>query len=230
MMTRLDALPSADTAALQAALRETRAALQQFGTERMADVLSGVVGSLPSLARELGKEPPVTHIAEQDVLVRSQVSGTLRNVFMHLYRNALDHGIERPDERTQAGKAAAGRIDLGLELTDDALRMVLRDDGRGLALQRIRRKAVENGLLDPAAVPAPGDLARLILQPGFSTAEQVTEVSGRGVGMDAVRGFIEAEGGTLELVVKAGTPASAEYAEFETVISLPRGLAEHALA
>jgi HAMP domain-containing protein len=229
LIARLEDLPGASAATIESAMLETRAALRQFGTERVTDVLSGVVDSLPSLARELGKEPPVTRISDEDVVVRSQLSGTLRNVFMHLYRNALDHGIESTDDRKQAGKSPMGRIDLDVELTDDALRMVLRDDGRGLALQRIRRKAIERGMLDGAASPAASDLARLILEPGFSTADQVTEVSGRGVGMDAVRGFIEAEGGTLELVIKPEVSGQAEYAEFETVISLPRALAEQAL-
>jgi two-component system chemotaxis sensor kinase CheA len=227
MITRLENLPAGDPAATVAALLETRAALRQFGTERVTEVLSGIVDSLPSLARELGKEPPITRIADEQVVVRSQLSSTLRNVFMHLYRNALDHGIETPQERERAGKAPMGRIDLGVELTGDALRMVMRDDGRGLALQRIRRKAIENGLLAEAARPAAAELARLILEPGFSTAEQVTEVSGRGVGMDAVRGFVEAEGGTLDLVVRGDGSGTEEYVEFETVITLPRALAEH---
>lgn len=230
LIARLEDLPGSSAAAIEAAMLETRAALRQFGTERVTDVLSGVVDSLPSLARELGKEPPVTRIADDDVLVRSQLSSTLRNVFMHLYRNALDHGIEPTADRQKAGKSPAGRIDLAVSLTEDTLRMVMRDDGRGLALQRIRRKAVERGMLDDAATPAAADLARLILEPGFSTAEKVTEVSGRGVGMDAVRGFIEAEGGTLELVVRPEVSGDAEYGEFETVISLPRALAEQALA
>lgn len=230
LIARLEDLPGSSAAAIEAAMLETRAALRQFGTERVTDVLSGVVDSLPSLARELGKEPPVTRIADDDVVVRSQLSSTLRNVFMHLYRNALDHGIESTADRQRAGKSPAGRIDLDVTLTADTLRMVMRDDGRGLALQRIRRKAIERGMLDDAATPAAADLARLILEPGFSTADKVTEVSGRGVGMDAVRGFIEAEGGTLELVVKPEVSGDAEYGEFETVISLPRALAEQALA
>jgi two-component system chemotaxis sensor kinase CheA len=230
LIARLEDLPGSSAAAIEAAMLETRAALRQFGTERVTDVLSGVVDSLPSLARELGKEPPVTRIADDDVVVRGQLSSTLRNVFMHLYRNALDHGIESTADRQSAGKSPAGRIDLDVALTEDTLRMVMRDDGRGLALQRIRRKAIELGMLDGAATPAAADLARLILEPGFSTADKVTEVSGRGVGMDAVRGFIEAEGGTLELVVKPEVSGDAEYVEFETVISLPRALAEQALA
>ena len=230
LIARLEDLPGASAATIEATMLETRAALRQFGTERVTDVLSGVVDSLPSLARELGKEPPVTHIADDDVVVRSQLSGTLRNVFMHLYRNALDHGIESTADRQRAGKAPMGRIDLDVALTEDTLRMVMRDDGRGLALQRIRRKAIERGMLDSDATPAASDLARLILEPGFSTADKVTEVSGRGVGMDAVRGFIEAEGGTLELVVKPEVSGDAEYGEFETVISLPRALAEQAMA
>jgi chemotaxis protein histidine kinase CheA len=96
----------------------------------------------------------------------------------------------------------------------------LKDDGRGLALQRIKAKALEQGLLAADATTSAHDIAQLIFASGFSTASEVTEVSGRGVGMDAVRGFVQAEGGNISLEL-ASTDAGVDYCPFETVITLP---------
>lgn len=198
--------------------------LRQIGTERIADVLSGVIDSLPSLAKELGKEPPLVTIDDANIVVRNQVTDLLKNVFMHLMRNAMDHGIETAEVRLSQGKNAAGRINLQLGLSEGKLWLTLRDDGRGLAVAVIRRKAIESGLISEAQQVAPAQLAQLIFASGFSTAMVVTEVSGRGVGMDAVKGFIEREHGTIELRFVNDDPDS-EFRQFETVIALPDKLA-----
>jgi chemotaxis protein histidine kinase CheA len=105
----------------------------------------------------------------------------------------------------------------------EQLALRLRDDGRGLAVGSIRRKAVERKLIAADAVLSGAQLAQLVLQAGFSTAEQVTEVSGRGVGMDAVKGFVEAEGGTLTLNIL--DDSTGDFRPFETLILLPGKLA-----
>jgi HAMP domain-containing protein/HPt (histidine-containing phosphotransfer) domain-containing protein len=208
----LATLQSADAnvaGSLEHAVNETIHALHRVGTERLAETLSGVLESLPSLE-------------DRGVLMRSQIGGTLRNVFMHLYRNALDHGIETPERRLAAGKPAEGRIELDASLDSGLLKLVMRDDGRGLALGRLRAKALANGLIDEDESLEAVDIANLIFAPGFSTADKVTQVSGRGVGMDAVRGFIEAEGGAIELELEAADAAvDCEHAAFRVVITLP---------
>ena len=188
--------------------------------ERLHHILLDITESMPSLARELGKEPPNVVIADQGLSIRSQAAGTLRNVFTHLFRNAMDHGLETAADRQAAGKAGTGCIELSAGLEGDTLRMHLRDDGRGLAVGRIRRKAIEKGLINADTTLAPEAVAQLIFAPGFSTAEQLTEVSGRGVGMDAVKGFLTAEGGDVEVRFR-DADASAEWRPFELVISLP---------
>ena len=209
-----------DGSALAHVVDDTLAALRGIGAEHIADVLSGVLDALPSLAAELGKGAPVTLVHDHGILVRSQVAGMLRNAFMHLYRNAVDHGIESPEQRLAAGKPAAGRIDLALHLDEQALRLVLEDDGRGLALDKLRVRAIANGLVDADESLAPEDVANLIFAPGFSTAEAVTQVSGRGVGMDAVRGFVEAEGGEIALTLKPARDGQPSV-PFAIVITLP---------
>ncbi|HDR9253593.1 MCP four helix bundle domain-containing protein [Burkholderia vietnamiensis] len=205
-----------------AARDSVRRLLSQFGTQRIGDALGGVIESLPSLAAELGKPAPVVHIDSNGQRVRSEIGATLKNVFMHLLRNALDHGIETSDERRAAGKPVAGTIDIAVAADGDALRFVLRDDGRGLALARIRAIARERGWIDAGNDAAMSDeaVAELIFRPGFSTARAVTEVSGRGVGMDAVRNFLKRDGGDIALRF-TDDRAGASYRAFETIVSLP---------
>ncbi len=229
LMHVLEAGARQEASAAAHALQHTRDVLHRLGTEPLARMLSGVTDSLPALASELGKHAPHLQFEDNGVLLRTQLADTLRNVFMHLYRNALDHGLETPAERQQAGKPEAGTIRLQAALHDDRLELRLHDDGRGLAMQRIRAKAIEKGLLDVNDQASAHDVAQLIFAPGFSTASAVTEVSGRGVGMDAVKGFVQAEGGSIELVLHPGD-ADAPYLPFETVITLPAKFAVQALA
>ena len=206
--------------AMRAALVETQKLLRRIGTERLQDVLAGVTESLPSLARELGKEPPVVAIHDNGVLVRTQISGLLKNLFTHLLRNAVDHGIEAPAARAAAGKPGVGRIELDVEIAGDDLRFVLRDDGQGMALDRIRQIAADRGLVEASTILSDEETAQLVFLPGFSTAEVVTEVSGRGVGMDAVKGFLEREGGRID-VRFLGASTGSGHRLFEFVIALP---------
>jgi signal transduction histidine kinase len=209
-----------NVAAMRAALVETQKLLRRIGTERLPELLAGVVESLPSLAKELGKEPPVVAIHDNGVLVRSQISGLLKNLFTHLLRNAIDHGIEVPATRLAAGKQAVGRIDLDVRIAGEDLTMVLRDDGQGMALERIRQIAAERGLVEASTSLSDEETAQLVFLPGFSTAEVVTEVSGRGVGMDAVKGFLEREGGRVS-VRFVGPGTATGHRAFEFVIVLP---------
>ena len=213
-----------DVDAMRAALVETQRLLRRIGTERVQDVLAPVTESLPSLAKELGREPPVVAIHDNGVLVRTQISGLLKNLSTHLFRNAIDHGIEPPAVRLAAGKQAVGRIDLDVTLDGDELTLVVRDDGQGMAMARIRQIAAERGLVEASTRLSDEETAQLIFLPGFSTAEVVTEVSGRGVGMDAVKGFLEREGGHVN-VRFLGVQAANGNRPFELVIGLPASFA-----
>jgi two-component system chemotaxis sensor kinase CheA len=215
-----DAENSKDAEKQTKALHAARSALQRLGCESLSKILSGVTESVPSLAQELGKPAPKIVMEEGGILVRSQLADTLRNVFMHLYRNSMDHGLETAAERKEAGKPESGTIELNMGLDANNLTIRLKDDGRGLALQRIRAKAAEKGLIAEGEDKTASEVAQLIFASGFSTASAVTEVSGRGVGMDAVRGFIEAEGGQIALSLTS-SDTSQTFCPFETVITLP---------
>jgi chemotaxis protein histidine kinase CheA len=216
----IDAANEDDLISLRAMRETVREALSRVGTETFADALSGVTGSLPSLAVELGKVAPVVRIDDNGFRLRSAVAPTMKDVFTHLLRNSLDHGIEMPAQRRAQGKDEAGRIALDARVKDGALQLTLSDDGRGLALARIRAIAVERGWLGPDEVVSDETAAGYIFRAGFSTAQHVSEVSGRGVGMDAVRAFLEREGGRIELRF-TDSRSGADYRRFETVVYLP---------
>ena len=141
-----------------------------------------------------------------------------------LLRNSMDHGIETPEARTAQGKTPVGTIDINVQLEEDAVRITLRDDGRGLALGRIRNIAIERGWVGSDEKTSDEEIADLIFRPGFSTAEKVTEVSGRGVGMDAVRDFLKRANGSIKLRF-TDDREGAEFRQFETVVCLPDDVA-----
>ncbi|WP_233801364.1 ATP-binding protein [Paraburkholderia sp. HP33-1] len=228
---QLDLLDSADPADPQA-LVSMRDSLQRelrlLGTESIYEALAGVLESLPSLAAELGKQAPVVSIDNNGYRVRSEVSGTLRHVFTHLLRNSVDHGIEPAAERLAKGKPAAGVIELEVGVDNHALQITLSDDGRGLALAKIRAAAIERGWIDAHAELSDEAIAELIFRSGFSTAQTVSEISGRGVGMDAVRDFVRREHGRIELRF-TDERRGADYRGFQTVVSFPEDWAVDSL-
>jgi two-component system chemotaxis sensor kinase CheA len=168
-----------------------------------------VVDTLPRLARELsrelGKQVEVELRGSELELDRS-ILERLNDPLVHLVRNAIDHGLESPQARSEAGKPAAGRVLIEARREKDHVSISVSDDGSGLDLDRLRRQAVEAGVIHPdlAEDLPPGELAALVFRPGLSTATEVSHVSGRGVGMDAVKASVEALGGRVELNSRPG--------------------------
>ncbi|HEY4318157.1 MAG TPA: HAMP domain-containing protein [Herbaspirillum sp.] len=221
---RLETVNTANLHELVAVRNSVRKMLRMLGTETIAETLSDVLASLPELAEDLGKPAPTVAIDDGGYVVHSHSSGMLKNVFMHLIRNAMDHGLETPEVRVAQGKPAAGAINLDMAVFDGMLRIALRDDGRGLALARIRKTGVEMGLVESPAALSDEETARLIMRPGFSTTETVTEVSGRGVGMDAVLDFVTRENGTIDIKFEDDA-AGADFRPFTIIVSLPENFA-----
>ena len=151
---------------------------------------------------KLGKDVEFTTEGEDTEIDRNMVD-VVGDPLVHMVRNALDHGVEAPEERLRAGKPRQGRVTLVAYQAGGSVIVELRDDGRGLDRERIVRKAVEKGLIDSDRGMTDGEVFQLIFAPGFSTAEKVTDVSGRGVGMDVVRRNIESVRGRVEI---ASTP------------------------
>lgn len=157
------------------------------------------------IAQDLGKKIELEQTGAETELDR-QVLELIKDPLTHMVRNSLDHGIERPEERRAAGKPETGRIRLQAWHEGGHIILRIADDGRGLSIAKIREKIVKNGLASAAEVEQMPDhvAQQYIFAAGFSTAETVTNVSGRGVGMDVVRSNIEKIGGSIEMNSVAG--------------------------
>lgn len=183
---------------------------QQLRQLAMATRLVAVDGVVPRLERAVrqtcratGKEAELK-VHGRDARLDGDLLDRLMPALMHMVRNSIDHGIEPPEAREAEGKSRQGRIEIHFRQLGDQVEVSIGDDGRGLDLERIRAKAIDKGLIEPAAALTDQELRMLILRPGFSTRDQVTQVSGRGVGMDVVASTIRALNGTLELESEPG--------------------------
>jgi len=155
------------------------------------------------VTRQLGKEVELV-ISGGDAELDKAMVEQIVDPLTHLVRNALDHGLEPPAERTAGGKKAFGRLGLHAHHESGAIVIEVSDDGRGLNRQRILAKAIERGLAVAEQVLSDAEVLQLIFEPGFSTAEKVTDISGRGVGMDVVRRNIESLRGSVTLASQPG--------------------------
>ncbi|WP_277058981.1 chemotaxis protein CheA, partial [Trichlorobacter lovleyi] len=155
------------------------------------------------LSAELGKEIDL-ETSGADTELDKTVIEKLNDPLVHLIRNSIDHGIEMPEVRKAAGKPAKGIVHLAAEHSGDSVLVTIRDDGAGLDKERIRAKAVERGLITASTELTDKEIYNLIFAPGFSTAQKVTSVSGRGVGMDVVKKAIEALRGTIDIASEQG--------------------------
>jgi two-component system chemotaxis sensor kinase CheA len=178
-------------------LREDLRALRMVPAALMLEPVKRVVRDV---AGRLGKAVEV-EVVGGDVKLDRRIVDELRDPLLHLVRNAADHGMEGPAARRAAGKPEVGRLVVRLEPRGSRVGLVVEDDGRGLDLAAIRASAVRKGLLtaDAAARLADADTARLIFLPGFSTAAAVTEISGRGVGLDVVQSTVVRLGGAVDV-------------------------------
>ncbi len=157
------------------------------------------------LAKELGKEIDFIMEGQETELDRTVID-EIGDPLIHLLRNALDHGIELPQERLQGGKPGRGMVKLSARHEGNNVYIEVEDDGRGINLERVLEKAVNKGLISSreAEQITAEEAFRLVFTPGFSTAAEVTDVSGRGVGLDVVKAKMEAIGGEISVASKAG--------------------------
>lgn len=155
------------------------------------------------IAKELNKDINLTVVGEETELDRTVID-EIGDPLMHLLRNSLDHGVEHPDDREKKGKPRTGEVGLIARHEGNNVVIMVTDDGAGIDAEKIRAKAVEKGLYtqDEVDVMSDADAVRIIFAPGFSTAEHITDISGRGVGMDVVRSKIESLGGLVDVETK----------------------------
>ena len=158
-----------------------------------------------SLASKLGKQVDV-HLEGEEIEIDKSLIEDLDGPLMHMVRNVCDHGIETPEEREARGVSPVGNLWLSCSLTKTHVVITVRDDGRGIDPDRLRKKAVESGWHSPEAAAALSDqeAIELIFHPGMSTAQQVTEISGRGVGLDVVRTRLREHNGDVKVESRVG--------------------------
>lgn len=193
-------------AALVAQARMNRELQQQLMHIRMVP-LSSITERLHRIVRQTAKEldkQAVLTVQGEGVELDRSVLEKMTAPFEHLLRNAVAHGLEGEAEREIAGKPATGQISLVARQEGNEVVLTVSDDGAGIDLDRVRAKAVELGMLAPDEEAAPARLLEMIFQPGFSTASEVTQIAGRGVGMDVVRNEIASLGGRIEVASEKG--------------------------
>jgi two-component system chemotaxis sensor kinase CheA len=186
--------------------RNTRDLQERVMSVRMMP-LSSVFQRFPRLVRDLAgslDKQVDLHVVGDEIELDKGVIERIGDPLIHLLRNALDHGIETPAERRAAGKPERGHLSILAAHRGGTVHIQVSDDGRGLDAARVRRKAIERGLIEETAELTSEQIHALLFQPGFSTAEHVTDVSGRGVGMDVVKRNIEALNGTVVLSSEPG--------------------------
>lgn len=202
-------------------VRETYNMLASVEAKTIGEVISDVIKSTTSLAKELGRAEPNIVVHHGGVFIRAEAHGILNNIFMHLLRNAIDHGIEGGAERVAKGKPEQGTVWINTAAKNGKATIAVIDNGRGLAISKIYQKALERGLCTADGPrPTVETIANYIFASGFSTADQVSEVSGRGVGMDAVKQFLFSVGGGIELVLDQGAETD-DFRGFIILITLP---------
>ncbi len=187
-------------------LRELLDALIELPLVPFSTLLPRLEGVAKDVAAQVGKPAPELQTSLDGWLAEAPVLEKLGGVLTQLVRNAVDHGLELPEQRTDASKHKRGRLSLAARVAGDQLHLEVGDDGRGLDPDRIRRLALSRRLIseNDAAMNDDDAAIALLFQPGFSTATQVTEISGRGVGLDVVRSSIRELGGDVAVRSDAG--------------------------
>lgn len=197
--------------------RELRESVMSIRAQPVSSVFSRMPRLVRDLAAETGKEVQLITAGENTEVDKTVVEN-LVDPLTHMIRNSVDHGVERPDERVASGKPRLGTVNLSAQHRSGRIVIEVADDGRGIDRKRVLAKAIEKGLVPAGSSLSDEEIDNLIFLPGFSTAEKVSNISGRGVGMDVVRRNITLLGGRIGVYSTPG-----EGSRF--VLSLPLTLA-----
>jgi two-component system chemotaxis sensor kinase CheA len=201
-------------------LRQLRDVAESLRLISVGNLFTALERTARDAARSLGKQ--VTFEGSGgDIRLDADVLGIIQGALIQIIRNAVAHGIEAESERLAAGKSAAGRVTVGVSRRGPKVLFECRDDGRGIDLAAVRRIALERGLLEPAASDSTAeDLVGVLLRGGVSTAATVTDVSGRGVGLDVVREAVERLGGEVSVRIEPGGGTTFELTIPRSVTSI----------
>jgi two-component system chemotaxis sensor kinase CheA len=190
---------------LERHIREMQDSIMSIRMVPMESIYSKFPKVVRDISKKLGKKVDFKHNGDNVEIDKAMIEG-LTDPLMHIIRNSLDHGLETPDERVAAGKGETGTISISAEQANGQMIITIEDDGRGINTDRVVEKALENGLIDENQLSqmTNNEKAMLIFGAGLSTAEQITDISGRGVGMDVVKTNIYKLGGIIKLDTELG--------------------------
>jgi two-component system chemotaxis sensor kinase CheA len=194
---------AADTTRLSAAIERLEQETRHLHMQPLSTITTPLKGMVSDLARQAGKEA-ILEVAGDETELGMQVLEQLKAPLIHLLRNAIDHGIEPPQEREGLGKPRAGTVQIIAEPADQRVIIHVADDGAGLDLEAIRQTVAQQDRARARLLPET-DAAELIFDVGISTSPAVTGLSGRGVGLTVVRRNVEALGGKIDLNWQPGT-------------------------
>lgn len=205
-------------------LHKINSGVQNKMTEIRKVSLKSVVRVLPRAVRDVAKslnKKVELHIEGDDLRVDTSIAEVLNNSMLHIIKNSVDHGLEQSEKRLSSGKSENGNIWVKATTRDDKVIVEIKDDGQGLNLEAIKSKLIKNGTHTDEQVNAmtANELYLMIFSSGFSTAQQVTEISGRGVGMSMVKDCVDAIGGQIHIDSVAGKGAT-----FKLVLPVPKSV------
>ena len=178
--------------------------LNHLSNRQLNDVFRRLDPMVKSLSETLGKKVKL-NITGGEIEIPRDLIRSLNDPLVHIVRNSLDHGVESPEDRVNSGKSDTGFLDICAERNEDRLNIRIEDDGKGIDAEVIRKKAIKKGLIQKNDEMSDSEIIQLIFASGFSTKEQVSDVSGRGVGMDVVKTAIESKGGRIHLESEIGS-------------------------
>ncbi|HYX34535.1 MAG TPA: Hpt domain-containing protein [Oligoflexus sp.] len=193
--------------------------LQKYLYKPLSEILDDVFQAVAPLSRDLNKALPTLDFKIPPVGVAHHAEDLIRNTFVHLLRNSMDHGLEGADERVKHGKSPNGVLQLQAYFDGSIFSLVFQDDGRGLNLKRLHEMGRARGLITEEATAEA--IAELAFESGLSTAQHVSQISGRGVGMGAVRKYLQDAQGHIKIVLHDHRPADEGFKPFAFLIELP---------
>ena len=190
---------------LERHIRDMQDSIMSIRMVPMDSIYSKFPKVVRDISKKLGKKVEFKHYGDNVEIDKAMIEG-LTDPLMHIIRNSLDHGIEMPDDRIKAGKSDTGTISISAEQANGQMIITIEDDGKGVDSERVAQKALEKGQIDENqfASMSHNDKALLIFGAGLSTADQITDISGRGVGMDVVKTNIHKLGGIIKLDTELG--------------------------
>lgn len=190
---------------LERHIRDMQDSIMSIRMVPMESIYSKFPKVVRDISRKLGKKVAFKHYGDGVEIDKAMIEG-LTDPLMHIIRNSLDHGLETPDERVQNGKSETGSITISAEQANGQMIITIKDDGRGIDAEKVALKALENGQIDNNQFESmtDNDKAMLVFGAGVTTAKEITDISGRGVGMDVVKTNIQKLGGAIKLDTEKG--------------------------